>query len=505
MPELEQRLREVRPEWPEPSAAAEARARAALDLPASRPTPSSWRTGARRGPRLLAGAGLLVAAGAAAAAALIGGSGSPPAAEPASLSFGPVQRIGGPVSYFGGEPDVAVDGRGSVTVVWGRAGRIVASTRPPGGGWSAPERLSDPAVRATRPQVAADRAGNLVVVWKERTAGERLVERFRLPSGAPAGELVEVVDQRWSVVARLRPAGGAWGPAERLAPESAAVRDFEQPQLGMALDGTALVAWDAGGAVFARVRPSGGGWREPVRLGAGAIEAVDPRMVVSPSGRAIVVWSARDAAAGGLRTYTVNASTLEAGKWTKPVTLGSPTMNAPFAIGAVNDRGDAVVAWGSARGGPPRTPVHAVVREAGSEWSEPEQVGTTRSDAFGLRALVGMERSGRAVVVPPSGRPEGVSRLPGGAWTPLDLLLNRNVSSGTMISDASGRALLALGSYGPRVTRIQSLDRGLVGFTAVSPGLTLAAGADGTSAVAWIAQSTSGASAVVATVADPEE
>ena len=32
MPELEQRLREVRPEWPEPSAAAEARARAALDL-----------------------------------------------------------------------------------------------------------------------------------------------------------------------------------------------------------------------------------------------------------------------------------------------------------------------------------------------------------------------------------------------------------------------------------------------------------------------------------------
>jgi hypothetical protein len=502
VPELEQRLREVRPVWPEPSAAAEARARAALGFASGGRSPGAWRVRVRRGPRLLAAAALLVAAGATATAALVGVTGSGPArAERASLDFGPVQRVGGPVSYFGGAPDIAVDGRGTATVVWSRAGRVVASTRPKDGQWSAPERISDPRVRATLPQVAADRAGNVIVVWKERTAGERVTERFRLPSGRPAGELVEVVGQRWGVVSRVRPVGGAWQPAERLTPDVAAVRDIEQPQLGMGLDGTTVLAWDAGGAMYARVRPAGGAWQDPVRLGAGATEVADPRLVVAPSGRAIAVWSARDAA-GGLRTYRVTTSTLEpGGKWSTPRELGEPTRNAPHALGAVNDRGDAVVGWSPGRFGG-RNAVFAVVRGAGSDWSEAERL--SRTPTFGVPALVGIDRTGRAVLMPFSGAPTAVTRRPGGTWTPVALRRGRFVGSGAMIADASGGTLMAIGNFDTaRQTRVTALDGGVAELTGVGSFLTLAAGADGTAAVAWVAAAGQRRSSVVAAVAEP--
>ena len=69
---------------------------------------------------------------------------------------------------FSPNPQVAVDSAGTVTVLWAErsATKLVvrASSRPRGGGWTAPVDVSDPEADSVAPQVAVDSAGTVTVL-----------------------------------------------------------------------------------------------------------------------------------------------------------------------------------------------------------------------------------------------------------------------------------------------------------------------------------------------------
>lgn len=486
MPDLERDLRAARPDWPEPGSAATVRARAALGLEAAPRSTRGWlgRATRGRGTRLLVPAALLLTAGAAVAATIISGGGGqgPVPGRPASLTFGPPQVVGQPVGSFDAGPAVAVDGAGTVTVAWARAGRVVVSARPRGGTWSPPERVSDPARRAALPRVGVDRAGNLTVSWRERTAAERVVREFTLPSGAPAGTLERLTGQRWAVVARTRMSGAAWLDPVRLSDDTASPRDIEEPGLVVAPGGLTVVTWDAGDATWSRVRSAGGDWGPVVRVGSDAGEAVDPRLAAAPSGTAILIWSNR-LTDGGDRRYAIRAAIADdAGRWAEPALIDARAVNPPNAAGALNDRGEAVVSWISE--GAVATSTSAAVRSADGAWSDPAVVSTDPG-LFGLRGNPGMDAGGRAIVV--SG-PRGVAvgRTPGGDWGPLALSPVTGRSFGLVtFTDAVGDVVVVRGADDPARLLVERPggDPGSVPMSGRAP--AAAAGADGTAVLAW--------------------
>lgn len=505
MPELETLLRDARPDWPEPSTGAEARARAALGLGSAPRSPRGWlaRTARARGTRLLIPAALLLTAGAAVAATLIGTSSSgAPVGSPASLDFGPPETVGGPVSLIDGLPAVAVDGRGVVTVVWGRAGRIVVSSRAPTGGWSAPERVSDPARRAAYPRVGTDRDGDVTVVWRERIAATRVTQRFTLPSGAPAGYLTELTGQRWAVVARSRPVGGAWSPPRRLSGETASVRDMEAPGLVVMPDGRAVVTWDVAGSVWSRGRPPGGDWSAAERIGGDGGEAVDPQLAGSPSGGAVLTWSNR-IATGTDRRYAIRSADQDAdGTWGDAAVIDDAAVNPPHAAPALGRDGDAAVAWISES--MDRTETSASVRSPGGSWTAAALVDTTPR-LFGLRGAPAIDGDGRAVVL--SG-PRGAASVRGddGMWRPLPLSPIAGRAFGlAAFADAAGGVIVVRGASAPshlvveRATGAGGPVR--VAASAASTAPVAAAGPGGTTALAWARSGPS--SATVVAVAEP--
>lgn len=491
MTDLERRIAAAAPTWPEPSADVERRTREALGWDTREPSPAGrpwWRRRRGSGRLLLAGA-VLVVGGAVAAAAIITTSGGGSATgAPASFAFAEPEVAGGSVSWTEGMPRVAVDGRGGVTVAWGRAGRVVVRTRDTDGTWTAERVLSQAGQRSAYPAVAADDAGNAVVVWRQRTAGRELVERFTFPGGAPAGVLRDTVDRRWTVMAASRDAGGSWSRPEAVSPPARAVRDMEQPAVGMTAAGDVVALWDVDGAVWARRRPAGAArWAPPIRIGHGPGEAVAPVLSVDASGAAIAAWSNRRNATGATpRRYEVTVAVrARAGGWGQPRVLADDSVNQPYA-GAAIGPGGAVATWQSPAGGS-GTGAWAARRDPGGEWGKPERIAVINSRAFGPGALA-IADDGTAAMYIGGGRPPALRQEPGGPWTPLAAARRAPFAPVHMATDRSGRMVVArtTSDRAPRI--VVERPGGPIAAEVGRHGIPadVAVGADGTTAVVWV-------------------
>lgn len=492
MTDLERRLAEAAPTWPEPSPDVERRTRTALGWDTAAAPAAGYRWWRRRrgaGRLLLAGA-VLVVGGAVATAAIIttssgGGSSS---GTPASFAFAAPEVAGAPVSWTEGMPRVAVDGGGGVTVVWGRAGRVVVRTREAGGSWAAERVVSRPGQRSAYPAVAADDAGNVVVVWRQRTAGRELVERFTFPGGAPAGVLRDTVDRRWTVMAISRAADGSWSRPEAISPPARAVRDMEQPAVGMTAAGDAVALWDVDGAVWARQRAAGAAhWAPPVRVGQGAGEAVAPVLSVDPSGAAIAAWSnRRNATASQPRHYEVTVAVRSsAGRWGQPQVLADDSVNQPYAGVAIGS-GGAVATWQSPAGGA-GTGAWAARRDSGGEWSDPERIAAISDAAFDASALA-IAGDGTAAVYIQGGRPPALRQEPGGPWSPLAVTQRAPFAPVRMATDRAGRMVVARATAGGNPRIVVERPGGPIAAEVGrhSAPADVAVGADGTTAVVWV-------------------
>jgi glycosyl hydrolase family 26 len=176
------------------------------------------------------------------------------------------------------EPQVAVAGDGTATVVWSRfdGEDSIVQTRQVADDGTLEESVDDLSAlgeSAIQPQVDVGPGGTATVIWNRFDGASWIVQSRRI---APTGELEGSVQN-------VSAAGG-----------SAA-----EPQLAVDFAGAATVAWDRfDGSSFIvqarRLDPTGAPAGAAINLSAAGRDAADPRLALAPDGDATVLWSRFD-------------------------------------------------------------------------------------------------------------------------------------------------------------------------------------------------------------------
>lgn len=228
-------------------------------------------------------------------------------------------------------PKAALNHRGDAVVAWISGRSVVAGVRRGSGGPWAVARVADAAGAVQDLTVAMSRSGRPTVMWSERRDDDFSVHLSVRPS-ATAG---------WS----LRPARLAMpGPTP--------------PALALSPGRGALVAWTEDGHTLS-ARTVGGVFER-----AGEISGEDsasPGAGLSTGGAGLVAWGT---GLPGGTSVVLGAERVSSGTaWAAPEDLGIG--RAPQV--ALNDRGDAVVAWSLDGLGEPQG-IEAATRRRGGVW-----------------------------------------------------------------------------------------------------------------------------------------
>jgi hypothetical protein len=196
------------------------------------------------------------------------------ASRPVRGTFGTEQSISGPGedSY---EPQLAVDRHGNAIAVWtayvSTTYRIRAAFQPAGGVFGTGQLLSAAAGDAGLPQLAIDKAGNAIAVWRHSDG----------------------VNDR--IQAAVRPANGAFATADTL---SDAGGDAELPEIAFDKIGNAIAIWLGGNGPNAQIqaasRPAGGSFGLAETLSAPDGDGSFPELTFDRRGNATAVWSFYD-------------------------------------------------------------------------------------------------------------------------------------------------------------------------------------------------------------------
>ncbi len=284
---------------------------------------------------------------------------------------GPVVRLG-----RGRAPQAGVDGRGTVTVIWlrtpsGQGTRLRSARHRATGGWFARRPLS-PAVPAQQalsrgafePALAVGHDGAVVVTWL-RGVDDSAVARAR---------------------ARYFDPGTGWEPASTLSGV-----ETRTPAVAVGTDGHAVVVFTRFARALAALHRSGGGWTTPVLVGR---HVEPPQVAMDDAGDATVVWSALEAD-GAFRPEAVTRPA--DGSWTVPVTLDPVASGAEPVVGC-GPLGRCRVAW--ARPDGQVVASSRTVTSAGGSWSAPNEVAPAGATVLATPPYVGLAiaRSGAALL-----------------------------------------------------------------------------------------------------------
>lgn len=177
-----------------------------------------------------------------------------------------------------GPPRVAVNASGAAVVAWlghdGTDWRVQAASRSAGGTWSAPTTVSGPGRSAEWPEVAIDRQGNAVVVWRRRGVVNVDVDA------------VQIADL---------PAGGSWTAPFTVTPDYAHALD---PNVVFDEFGNVHAVWrQSNGSnwqTMAARRPAGEPWGYHYQMSVDGQNAFHPVIAVDGQGNAITAWDGSD-------------------------------------------------------------------------------------------------------------------------------------------------------------------------------------------------------------------
>lgn len=373
-------------------------------------------------------------------------------------------------------PELAVDANGYATVVWSVGvdpGPWVAkaSSRAPGGGWSAPATLSDPGNFNPLPRVAVDPAGNATAIWWRFAGSAFLLEARTRPAGATAWNAVDTLDVDAGI--------------------------FDVAASG---DGTVVAVWadteGSGQVIRARERSPAGTWASAITLSPpGAGDSLSPSVAGGTAGRFAVVWER----AAGAGTYFVQSNSRSAdGVWGPYADVSIPTATNPAPTVALDPAGNATAAWLRYDG--VRFYVRAANRPAGSTWSPSVDVSADSqvissavitADGLGTARLAWTRYDGANWVVQTSDRPTG------GSWSaPLDLSdpSAGPVTSARITSDPAGNAVVTWEAGGFGVTVINAV--GLDGAGPATSGFSVPASGQTGQSLSYAATATDSWSAV---------
>jgi hypothetical protein len=368
---------------------------------------------------------------------------APAAASAAWLAPTPL----GQLDTYSFEPAVAAAPDGSVTALWPRIadGRItyVSAARPAGGAWTAPHTLDA--------QVSGSSALDVV-------AG---------PDGTTTAAWIASVGANQAIRTATRAPGGAWSAPQSISDD---VRSSEQIDLAAGPDGTVAAIWrrydSSRWIVQARVRPAGGTWGPVADLSATGQDANGPRIALDGQGTAHAIWSRSN----GSRTIAQVSAKPAGGGWSAAQSLSGPGFNAGNTQIAVSPAGDAVVAW--TRGTTP-TSAQAATRPAGGAWSTIHDLSVAGRTA--AEPQVGIDAAGNATVL--WGEEDGVWRVraatrpAGGAWSAATTIsdTSRSAFAPTLAVQPDGAAVAGWFGNEGSTSRIEAAHRAGGAWTAPAP------------------------------------
>ena len=352
------------------------------------------------------------------------------AVKPAGRAWQKAVKIGSAVGYYGEEvlasptPAVAIGPRGDVAVEWlssqdGRPTKVLVAVRPMRGTWRKPVLVASGA--SEPPAVAVDSHGNTIVVW----AGFRA-------SPIAAAEAVDAV---------FEPAGQGW---RKPVPLSGFLEYPSTPQVAFDGHGDAIAVWDRVGnyvpdqTIQFATMPAGRAW-DKARNIAGVSEPGLSELAVNAHGTALLAW-------GDGRVHAAFGST--AGGWTQPVPVGAaPTVQEPQV--ALDERGDAMVAWVAVRSHPETARVITADKPVGQPWGKAETLPIAAHAIpdpqfdYDVHPRIALDRHGNAIAVWSTFRGAKVAYRPAGrGWEkPITLCTGK-------LADACASPAIALGLHG---------------------------------------------------------
>jgi PKD domain-containing protein len=233
---------------------------------------------------------------------------------------------GEPIPLSEGEsfvPQAAMDGRGDATAVWmhydGSDYVVESAYRPEQGEWGEPTLVSEPGEEGGNPHVAVDGKGDSLVVWRGEDEGHEFVRAAYRSAGGSWSEPENVStegEQVQSLRAALDPEGNAivaWSGNGGEEGEHDIVRaafrpvesEWEEP-VDLSADGgngfpsdvvfnqsgDAAIVWQrwdgATNLVQAAYRPAGEEWEEPVDLSEEGKQGMNSTVVLDAPGSATV-------------------------------------------------------------------------------------------------------------------------------------------------------------------------------------------------------------------------
>lgn len=298
------------------------------------------------------------------------------------------------------EPRAAFTGDGGAVFTWMRARRIdqeqVVETRrmAESGALGAVGVMSPPTQRAVLARLAGGPGSSALIGWEDgdyslHVDGDTIFARrqFGFSLAMLADGTAVALSQAYGpggVQVRLRPPGGAWGPAATLS----GPRTAREAVLATGRDGTVAVAWaqntgDAGYRVQVSIRPPGGEFSTAHTLEPDAGEARAPGLAVQPDGSVLVAWLSGARLSFRLRADEVRAAAVTAAGAASPSRRVSGLKRrlglAPDVF--VDAAGDALVTWEDGRR------LMAAARPGGERFGAPRAVSAPGARIFSSRVV----------------------------------------------------------------------------------------------------------------------
>jgi len=277
-----------------------------------------------------------------------------------------------------GVASVGVDSSGNAMAVWSQIGpsvrySIYASRYTFGGSWSTPELVEGSEVVGVQdgdPKVAMSPGGAAVAVWMRSTGSSASLWTNRHTTASGWGTASEVVadagSTQWIGVHDLvldgngngilawgqvdgtanaiwykRYTSGSWqGTPTRVSAPTSTSSLISTPVLAMNSTGAALVSWGIqDGTLFGSFAPASAafGGRDTIRSAATATPNSLPSIGIDNQNNAFAAWSETNG--------NMYLSMRSAGLWSTPVVHETQTDTADMPVLAMNDLGQAVLAW----------------------------------------------------------------------------------------------------------------------------------------------------------------
>ena len=330
-------------------------------------------------------------------------------------------------------PDVAVDRRGTVTVVWSTdwwRGPIKATRHRAGGRWTGPVRIG----WGTAPQVVVDDRGTATVAWQTNRR-----------------------DRTTGVAVARRPFGGSWTVPRHLTsdrraprywrPDGQGIFGADKLDLAVSAAGAVVATWAWGSyhrdvplRIQAAYKPAGAPWHDTVRLSP-RNWSDSPSVALNETGDGLVAFGQE---LGDLKVRRLVHET-----WTPPSVVDSAVGKSGLDAWhvAASDAAGMTVAY--KRGTDSYGTMFASSLAPGDSWGPPEQLSGTNVGAWQVTALA--DRLGTTTVTWSGmyGRMDAVRRPAGGVWgSPTELLgIHGWPNAPRSTTNASGDLLLSWFRY----------------------------------------------------------